>query len=294
MCCLFRVRIQHSNLCFNFTGDLEHLSCADDEIVYVSDSIYFEAPCVTEDSSGPIAFTSTVTEPDMSGQLDVETIRPNQATPYAGRQEQVTGGVRLRRVDTPQLLTSIIDSLRRARMQSHADQSIIITCQDECDDLKQQLHKTTEEKNRISGQLGDNQKQLRTLRYQDRMTESGLKSDAQSEQAKTEQLEEEYRKLQEKIVICEQENKDLSAKLQTFQDMENYLFQQIDDLKKEIRILARQTDRRLCCGTLLSDKPSRQFLFHCAVVAGSIVSVAVFSVLLLVLLIFFYPSACYL
>ncbi len=53
---------------------MSNLSCPDDTIV--KDSIYFEAPRVSEDASGPIAFSSTVTSPDMPGQLEVETMRP--------------------------------------------------------------------------------------------------------------------------------------------------------------------------------------------------------------------------
>ncbi len=312
---------------------MSNLSCPDDAIV--KDSIYFEAPRVSEDVSGPVAFPSTVTSPDMPGQLEVETMRPNQATSYDGRQEQVTDGVRLRR-DTPEQLTNIIDLLYsapstitlyedecadlknqatsydgrqeqvtdgalgylfsasqltniidllyNARMQARIDKSTITLYEDECADLKQQLRKTVEEKNLIFGQLKDKQKQLRTLRFQDRMTETRLKSDAELEQAKTEQLEEEYRQLQEKIVKCEQENKDLSAELQTFRSMESCLLQQIDELREEVRKL---TDRRFCYATLLSHKWDRQFILRCAVFVGSAVSCVVFILLSMFLLIFY-------
>ncbi len=264
---------------------MSNLSCPDDEIV--KDSIYFEAPRVSEDASSPIAFPSTVTSPDMPGHLEVETMRPNQATSYDGRQEQVTDGVRLRR-DTPQQLTSIMDFLHNARMQSYADQSTITSYQYECADLKQQLHNTTEEKNRIFRKLKDKTDELRTLRYQDHMTESGLKSDAESEQAKTEQLEEKYKKLQEHIFKCEQEKKNLLADLQTFRSMESYLLQQIDELREEVRKLTGLTDRRFCCATLLSHKRDRQFILRCAVFVGSAVSCVVFILLSMSFLAFFY------
>ena len=270
---------------YMYTGDVANLSCPND---CVSDSIQETISRVTEVPIGPPAFTSTVTtvSPILPGELEVETTtHPNQATSSAGREEsQVTGGLTHRR-KTPDQLAFAIDVLRNARMQAQSDQSEITTYQDKCDDLKQQLYDTTEEKNMISVKLKNKDEELRTLRYQKRMTESELKSqvdDSQSKledmKTKTEQLEEQDRELQEKIAKCEQENNRLTAKLQTYENIENSLLQQIEELKEENRVLTIKNKGRLAYAQLLSDKMDKNYYNYAA--ACTIVCLGVFCVLL--------------